>query len=72
MFVCLFLSQLSEIIDAIVVGLSFYDMHICVPQINGKPLQYIFPHTRLKLLRDPKDHTVSGKKPSTRHDNLFD
>ncbi|NXY40327.1 PCLO protein, partial [Ceuthmochares aereus] len=29
-------------------------------QINGKPLQYIFPHTRLKLLRDPKDHTVSG------------
>ncbi|NXX87721.1 PCLO protein, partial [Centropus bengalensis] len=29
-------------------------------QINGKPLQYLFPHTRLKLLRDPKDHTVSG------------
>ncbi|NXG73921.1 PCLO protein, partial [Baryphthengus martii] len=29
-------------------------------QINGKPLQYIFPHTRLKLLRDLKDHTVSG------------
>ncbi|NXI50859.1 PCLO protein, partial [Chloroceryle aenea] len=29
-------------------------------QINGKPLQYIFPHTRLKLMRDPKDHTVSG------------
>uniref|UniRef100_A0A8C3PFD0 Protein piccolo n=1 Tax=Chrysemys picta bellii TaxID=8478 RepID=A0A8C3PFD0_CHRPI len=29
-------------------------------QINGKPLQYIFPHARLKLLRDPKDHTVSG------------
>ncbi|NXG00746.1 PCLO protein, partial [Sakesphorus luctuosus] len=28
--------------------------------INGKPLQYIFPHARLKLLRDPKDHTVSG------------
>jgi len=39
-------------------------MHICVPQINGKPLQYIFPHARLKLLRDPKDHTVSGKKKS--------
>ncbi|NXP20599.1 PCLO protein, partial [Scytalopus superciliaris] len=29
-------------------------------QINGKPLQYIFPHARVKLLRDPKDHTVSG------------
>ncbi|NXQ97003.1 PCLO protein, partial [Sagittarius serpentarius] len=29
-------------------------------QINGKPLQYIFPHARLKLQRDPKDHTVSG------------
>ncbi|NXC49749.1 PCLO protein, partial [Penelope pileata] len=29
-------------------------------QINGKPLQYIFPHARLKLLKDPKDHTVSG------------
>ncbi|KYO38708.1 hypothetical protein Y1Q_0023406 [Alligator mississippiensis] len=29
-------------------------------QINGKPLQYIFPHARLKILRDPKDHTVSG------------
>lgn len=29
--VCLFLFQLSESIDAIVVGLSFYDMHICVP-----------------------------------------
>ncbi|NXM67669.1 PCLO protein, partial [Serilophus lunatus] len=29
-------------------------------QINGKPLQYIFPHARLKLLRDSKDHTVSG------------
>ncbi|KAM6306850.1 protein piccolo-like [Podargus strigoides] len=29
-------------------------------QINGKPLQYLFPHARLKLLRDPKDHTVSG------------
>ncbi|NXW84635.1 PCLO protein, partial [Alopecoenas beccarii] len=29
-------------------------------QINGKPLQYIFPHARLTLLRDPKDHTVSG------------
>uniref|UniRef100_A0A672TVC9 Protein piccolo n=1 Tax=Strigops habroptila TaxID=2489341 RepID=A0A672TVC9_STRHB len=29
-------------------------------QVNGKPLQYIFPHARLKLLRDPKDHTVSG------------
>ncbi|XP_009999554.1 PREDICTED: protein piccolo [Chaetura pelagica] len=29
-------------------------------QINGRPLQYIFPHARLKLLRDPKDHTVSG------------
>lgn len=36
-----------------------------VPQINGKPLQYIFPHARLKLLRDPKDHTVSGKNNKT-------
>ncbi|XP_053108815.1 protein piccolo isoform X2 [Hemicordylus capensis] len=29
-------------------------------QINGKPIQYIFPHARLKLSRDPKDHSVSG------------
>ncbi|KAJ7329489.1 hypothetical protein JRQ81_015663, partial [Phrynocephalus forsythii] len=29
-------------------------------QINGKPMQYIFPHSRLKLPRDPKDHSVSG------------
>ncbi|KAM6437844.1 protein piccolo-like [Liasis olivaceus] len=29
-------------------------------QIIGKPIQYIFPHARLKLLRDPKDHSVSG------------
>ncbi|XP_077193965.1 protein piccolo isoform X6 [Paroedura picta] len=29
-------------------------------QINGKPIQYIFPHARLKLLRDPKDRSVSG------------
>ncbi|XP_066489524.1 protein piccolo [Tiliqua scincoides] len=31
-----------------------------VIQINGKPIQYIFPHARLKLLRDPKDRSVSG------------
>lgn len=51
--------------------LSLYDMYICVLQINGKPLQYIFPHARLKLLRDPKDHTVSGKQqqPCMRHIN---
>lgn len=66
----MFLFQLSTV-NTIDVVLSFYDMHICVPQINGKPLQYIFPHARLKLLRDPKDHTVSGKKkePSVRRDN---
>ncbi|XP_075455680.1 protein piccolo isoform X6 [Ascaphus truei] len=29
-------------------------------QMNGKPIQYVFPHTRIKLQRDPKDHTVSG------------
>ncbi|KAJ1164509.1 hypothetical protein NDU88_004946 [Pleurodeles waltl] len=29
-------------------------------QTNGKPINYIFPHTRLKLQRDPKDHSVSG------------
>ncbi|KAM4039527.1 protein piccolo isoform 2-T2 [Anomaloglossus baeobatrachus] len=29
-------------------------------QMNGKPIHYPFPHTRIKLLRDPKDHTVSG------------
>ncbi|KAM4748912.1 protein piccolo [Rhinophrynus dorsalis] len=29
-------------------------------QINGKPIDYVFPHSRIKLLRDSKDHTVSG------------
>ncbi|XP_077329505.1 protein piccolo isoform X1 [Lithobates pipiens] len=29
-------------------------------QMNGKPIHYPFPHSRIKLLRDPKDHTVSG------------
>ncbi|XP_066445412.1 protein piccolo [Eleutherodactylus coqui] len=29
-------------------------------QLNGKPIHYPFPHTRIKLQRDPKDHTVSG------------
>ncbi|XP_069813850.1 protein piccolo [Dendropsophus ebraccatus] len=29
-------------------------------QMNGKPTHYPFPHTRIKLQRDPKDHTVSG------------
>ncbi|KAM4676068.1 protein piccolo [Discoglossus pictus] len=29
-------------------------------QMNGKPIHYVFPHTRIKLQRDPKDHTVSG------------
>uniref|UniRef100_A0A6I8PQS0 Protein piccolo n=1 Tax=Ornithorhynchus anatinus TaxID=9258 RepID=A0A6I8PQS0_ORNAN len=29
-------------------------------QMNGKPIHYIFPHARIKLLRDPKDHTISG------------
>ncbi|XP_039210547.1 protein piccolo isoform X4 [Crotalus tigris] len=29
-------------------------------QIIGKPIQYTFPHARLKLLSDPKDHSVSG------------
>ncbi|XP_063304257.1 protein piccolo isoform X3 [Pelobates fuscus] len=29
-------------------------------QMNGKPIQYTFPHLRLKLQRDTKDHTVSG------------
>ncbi|XP_075713477.1 protein piccolo isoform X2 [Rhinoderma darwinii] len=29
-------------------------------QMNGKPIHYPFPHTRIKLQRDPKDHTVSG------------
>ncbi|XP_029471772.1 protein piccolo [Rhinatrema bivittatum] len=29
-------------------------------QMNGKPVHYIFPHTRIRLHRDPKDHTVSG------------
>ncbi|XP_051857526.1 protein piccolo isoform X2 [Antechinus flavipes] len=29
-------------------------------QMNGKPTQYIFPHARIKIMRDLKDHTVSG------------
>ncbi|XP_072003381.1 protein piccolo isoform X3 [Engystomops pustulosus] len=29
-------------------------------QMNGKPIHYSFPHTRVKLQRDLKDHTVSG------------
>ncbi|XP_040270025.1 protein piccolo [Bufo bufo] len=29
-------------------------------QINGKPIHYPFPHARVKLQRDPKDHSVSG------------
>ncbi|KAM8974113.1 protein piccolo isoform 2-T2 [Pelodytes ibericus] len=29
-------------------------------QMNGKPVHYVFPHLRIKLQRDPKDHTVSG------------
>uniref|UniRef100_A0A8C5RRQ1 Piccolo presynaptic cytomatrix protein n=1 Tax=Laticauda laticaudata TaxID=8630 RepID=A0A8C5RRQ1_LATLA len=29
-------------------------------QIIGKPIQYTFPHARLRLLSDPKDHSVSG------------
>uniref|UniRef100_A0A8C5WBI3 Protein piccolo n=1 Tax=Leptobrachium leishanense TaxID=445787 RepID=A0A8C5WBI3_9ANUR len=29
-------------------------------KMNGKPIQYPFPHLRLKLQRDLKDHTVSG------------
>ncbi|XP_041444410.1 protein piccolo isoform X2 [Xenopus laevis] len=28
--------------------------------LNGKPIHYAFPHSRIKLQRDPKDHTVSG------------
>ncbi|XP_063783007.1 protein piccolo isoform X2 [Pseudophryne corroboree] len=29
-------------------------------QINGKPIHYPFPHSRIKLQRDAKDQTVSG------------
>nr|XP_020840123.1 protein piccolo-like isoform X3 [Phascolarctos cinereus] len=29
-------------------------------EMNGKPTQYIFPHARIKITRDLKDHTVSG------------
>ncbi|KAG8439985.1 hypothetical protein GDO86_005960 [Hymenochirus boettgeri] len=29
-------------------------------QMNGKPIHYVFPYTRIKLHEDPKDHTVSG------------
>ncbi|XP_075064798.1 protein piccolo isoform X2 [Mixophyes fleayi] len=29
-------------------------------QMNGKPIHYPFPHSRIKLQRDAKDHTVSG------------
>ncbi|ERE89082.1 protein piccolo [Cricetulus griseus] len=29
-------------------------------QMNGKTMHYIFPHTRIKITRDSKDHTVSG------------
>uniref|UniRef100_A0A8D1V414 Zinc finger piccolo-type domain-containing protein n=1 Tax=Sus scrofa TaxID=9823 RepID=A0A8D1V414_PIG len=28
-------------------------------QMNGKTVQYIFPHARIKITRDSKDHTVS-------------
>ncbi|XP_041442487.1 protein piccolo isoform X2 [Xenopus laevis] len=28
--------------------------------MNGKPIHYAFPHSRIKLQIDPKDHTVSG------------
>ncbi|KAK7834856.1 hypothetical protein U0070_022827 [Myodes glareolus] len=30
-------------------------------QMNGKTMHYIFPHARVKIARDSKDHTVSGK-----------
>ncbi|XP_023580088.1 protein piccolo [Octodon degus] len=29
-------------------------------QMNGKAVHYIFPHARIKIARDSKDHTVSG------------
>uniref|UniRef100_A0A8C6W1C9 Piccolo (presynaptic cytomatrix protein) n=1 Tax=Nannospalax galili TaxID=1026970 RepID=A0A8C6W1C9_NANGA len=29
-------------------------------QMNGKTMHYIFPHARIKISRDSKDHTVSG------------
>ncbi|XP_053575139.1 protein piccolo [Bombina bombina] len=29
-------------------------------EMNGKPVHYVFPYARIKLQRDPKDHTVSG------------
>uniref|UniRef100_G3T339 Piccolo presynaptic cytomatrix protein n=1 Tax=Loxodonta africana TaxID=9785 RepID=G3T339_LOXAF len=29
-------------------------------QTNGKTVHYIFPHARIKITRDSKDHTVSG------------
>ncbi|XP_007943092.1 protein piccolo [Orycteropus afer afer] len=29
-------------------------------QMNGKTVHYIFPHARIKISRDSKDHTVSG------------
>ncbi|XP_068132276.1 protein piccolo isoform X2 [Hyperolius riggenbachi] len=29
-------------------------------QMNGKPIHYPFPHARIKLQRDLKDHSVSG------------
>ncbi|KAH0518333.1 Protein piccolo [Microtus ochrogaster] len=29
-------------------------------QMNGKTMHYIFPHARVKIARDSKDHTVSG------------
>lgn len=28
--------------------------------LQVKAMHYPFPHTRIKLQRDPKDHTVSG------------
>ncbi|ELW56308.1 Protein piccolo [Tupaia chinensis] len=31
-----------------------------VIQMNGKTVHYIFPHSRIKITRDSKDHTVSG------------
>jgi len=31
-----------------------------IMQMNGKTMHYIFPHARIKITRDSKDHTVSG------------
>lgn len=44
---------------------GFYNLFFpCMAQIlqmNGKTMHYIFPHARVKIARDSKDHTVSGK-----------